>query len=134
MRLSDIRGERTFEVIAEIIEPIANIASDETSSEFFRREKLPEGVSAKDFLLKRAKKSIPSLLKGHKKDLIVILAALDGVDKDEYSESLNLLKLIRDVTELLTDEAFAELFISAQSEKENNASGSAPENTEGPKA
>lgn len=33
MKLSDIKGERTLEVIADIINPIANIAEDETASE-----------------------------------------------------------------------------------------------------
>ena len=45
MRLSDIKGERTLDVIAEIIEPIANIAEDEAAAELFRREKPPEGMS-----------------------------------------------------------------------------------------
>ena len=97
MKLSDIKGDRTLEVIAEIIDPIANIVEDDTASAMFRREKLPDGVTAKKFLLQRARKSLPVLLK--------------------------------DCTDLLTDETFSALFISAQSEKQ---SGSAPENTEAP--
>ena len=38
MRLSDIKGDRVFDVIADIIDPIANIASDETASALFKRE------------------------------------------------------------------------------------------------
>lgn len=48
MKLSDIKGDRTLEVIAEIIDPIANIVEDDTASAMFRREKLPEGVTAKN--------------------------------------------------------------------------------------
>ena len=127
MRLSDIQGERVFDVIADIIDPIANIAEDNDAASFFKREKLPDGVTAKDFLMQRARKTIPALLKGHKSDIIAILAAIDGVDANEYRNSLNLVKLMRDATELLTDEAFGELFISAQSE---TSSGSAQANTE----
>lgn len=126
MRLSDIQGDRVFDVIADIIDPVANIAQDDDAASFFRREKLPEDMTAKDFLMQRARKALPALLKGHKSDIIAILAAIEGVDANEYRSKLNLVKLMQDATELLTDEAFGELFISAQSEK---PSGSAQENT-----
>ena len=130
MRLSDIKGDRTLEVIAEIIDPIANIAEDEAASAMFKREKLPEGMTAKKFLMKRVRKSLPVLLKGHKADIIAILSAIEGVSAEEYAGALNLVKLVKDCTDLLTDEAFMELFISAQSE---NNSGSAQESIEAPK-
>ncbi len=128
MRLSDIQGERVFDVIADIIDPIANIAEDDAASALFKREKLPEGMTAKEFMTQRARKALPALLKGHKDDIISILAAIEGVSMDAYKGALNLVKLMRDATELLTDEAFGALFLSAQSGK---SSGSAQENTEG---
>lgn len=128
MRLSDIQGERVFDVIADIIDPIANIAEDEQASAMFRREKLPEGMTAKEFMTQRARKALPALLKGHKGDIIAILAAIEGVSEDAYRGALNLVKLMRDAAELLTDDAFTALFLSAQSGK---SSGSAQENTEG---
>ena len=130
MRLSDIKGDRTLEVIAEIIDPIANISEDEEASAMFKREKLPDGMTAKKFLMNRVRKSLPALLKGHKADIIAILSAIEGVSADEYAGALNLVKLVKDCTDLLTDEAFMELFISAQSETK---SGSAQEIIEAPK-
>ena len=127
MRLSDIKGDRVFDVIADIIDPIANIASDEIASALFKREKLPEGMTAKSFLLKRARKAVPALLKGHKSDIITVLSTIEGVSADDYRASLTLAKLMQDTAELLTDEAFGELFISAQS---GTSSGSAQENIE----
>ena len=127
MRLSDIKGDRVFDVIADIIDPIANIASDETASALFKREKLPECMTAKSFLLKRARKAVPALLKGHKNDIITVLSTIEGVSSDDYRASLTLAKLMKDTSELMTDEAFGELFISAQS---GNSSGSAQENIE----
>lgn len=129
MRLSDIKGDRTLEVIAEIIDPIANIAEDEAASAMFKREKLPEGMTANKFLMKRARKSLPVLLKGHKADIIAILSAIEGISAEEYSGTLNLVKLTKDCIDLLTDEVFMQLFISAQSE---NNSGSAQESIEAP--
>lgn len=127
MRLSDIKGDRVFDVIADIIDPISNIASDETASALFKREKLPEGMTAKSFLLKRARKAVPALLKGHKSDIITVLSTIEGVSADDYRASLTLAKLMKDTAELMTDEAFGELFISAQS---GTSSGSAQENIE----
>lgn len=127
MRLSDIKGERTLEVIAEITDPLCNIAEDAEATAMFRREKVPEGMNAKKFLVSRIRKGIPAMLKTHKGDIITILAAIEGVTKEEYAESLNLVRLTKDAIDLLTDEAFGELFMSAQTE---NTSGSVPENTE----
>ena len=128
MKLSDIQGERVFDVIADIIDPIANIAEDDAASALFKREKLPDGMTAKAFLIKRARKSLPALFKGHKGDIIAILSAIGGVSEEQYKSELNPIILMQDATELLSDEAFGVLFISAQSGK---SSGSAQENTEG---
>lgn len=126
MKLSDIQGDRVFDVIADIIDPIANIAEDEKASAMFRREKLPEGITAKQFVTQRVRKALPALLKDHKGDIIAILAAIEGVSADAYKDALNLVKLTRDTVELLSDDAFTAFFLSAQSE---NSSGSAQENT-----
>lgn len=131
MRLSDVKGERTLDVVADIIDPIANIAEDEVASELFTRKKLPEGMTPQKFLLQRARKAVPPLLKGHKKDVITILSTIEGTSPKAYTGALNLAKLFKDCVELLTDEAFEELFISAQNE---TTSGSAPESTEAPEA
>lgn len=128
MKLSDVKGERTLEVIAEIIDPIANIAEDEAAAAMFKPEKLPEGMDAKSFLTNRIRKSLPTLLRNHKSDIIAILSSIEGTSPEEYSSVLSLAKLIKDTIELLTDEAFAQLFISAQNE---NCSGSAQESIKG---
>ena len=128
MKLSDIKGERTLDVIADIVIPVANIAEDKEAAEMFSRKKAPKGEDPRAFLLSRIRRSLPSLLKGHKKDVIAILAAIEGVAPEVYAEGLDLMKLTSDCFELFTDEALIALFISAQSEKQ---SGSAPVNTTG---
>lgn len=126
MKLSDIKGERVLEVIADVIDPIANIAEDEAASAMFRREKLPEGMTARKFLMERARKAAPALLRGHKDDIITILAAISGVPPEEYAETMSIPKLLTDFIELMTDDCFGQLFISARSK---GLSGSAQENT-----
>lgn len=127
MRLSDIKGERAIEVIGELIDPIANIAEDKEASALFRREKLPEGIDAKAFVVYRLRKGLPVLLKNHKGDIVTILAAIEGVTPAEYAATLDLRKVVKDLTELLTDEEFMAFFTSEQSEK---PSGSVTANSE----
>lgn len=127
MKLSDVKGERTLDVIADIIDPIANIAADEEAAVLFRRERLPEGMTPTKFALKRIKRSLPVLIKNHKADIITILSTIEGVDPAQYSGALNMVKLIKDLSELIIDEMIISLFTSAQTE---SSSGSAPENIE----
>lgn len=110
MKLSDVRGERCIEVIADIIEPVASIAQDEEAAALFRREKCPEGMEPSEFVLRRVTASLPRLLRGHKADVVAVLAAIEGVTAEEYADGMTLASLVRDVAELLTDEEFAAFF------------------------
>ena len=130
MKLSDVKGERVFEVLADIIDPIANIAEDEQAAALFKKAKLPEGTTPDKFLLERARKAVPPLLRGHKNDIIAILAAIEGVEPETYKGTLNMFRLFKDCTSLLSDEAFSELFISAQ--RTGDTSGAAQETTTEP--
>lgn len=130
MKLSQVQGERTLDVIAEVIEPIANIAADKTAQALFSRKQLPEGMTPNEFLVKRLKENAPTLLKSHKADFIQIFAAIEGKTANEYSNELNLIKMINDLIELLTDEVFLSLFQSAQTKTGSASSGNARENTE----
>lgn len=113
MKLSDVKGERVYDVIAEIIEPIANIAADKETVKLFAA-KSADGATANELAISRIKKSLPHLLKNHKGDITAILAAIEGVPPAEYKENLTMPKLISGCFELLTDDCFTDLFPSAQ--------------------
>lgn len=105
MRLSEIRGERVFDVVADIIEPACNIAQDKDAASLFdRTEARPEGMEASEFVLARIKRAVPKLMRSHKDDLVAIMAAIDGVDPDEYRDSITMTKLLQGLYEILTDE------------------------------
>lgn len=106
MKLGDIKGDRCFDVVADLVGPVSNIALDTKSAELFKRKKVPEGKDTYVFFVERLKDGLPALLRDHKEDFISIMAALSGVDRGEYVESLNLAKLFADVFTLLTDEEF----------------------------
>lgn len=125
MKLSDVKGERTLDVIADLIEPIANIAQDKEVAEMFRRKAVPDGMEARDFFTQRLRKGMPVLLKGHKGDIIAILATIADQTPEEYAAGINLVKIIEDFTELVCDEAFIGFLASSKTEKADDAPGSA---------
>lgn len=130
MKLSDIKGDRVLDVIADIINPIANIVQDKDVAAMFKREAVPEGMEARDFFAKRMCKGLPVLLNGHKADIIAIMAAIEGVTPEQYAESLDFPKLFTDVMELVTDDAFLNFLSSSETGKDADAPGSASANFE----
>lgn len=106
VKLSEIRGERCIDVIADLILPISRIAKDPNAKEAFTPKKPPKGMDAQDFFMQRMTEVLPSLLKDHREDFIEIMATIEGTSPAEYAENLNLAKLIGDVVSLLTDDAF----------------------------
>lgn len=124
MKLSDIKGDRVLDVIADIIDPIANIVQDKDVAAMFKREAVPDGMDARDFFAKRMCKGLPVLLKGHKADIIAVMAAIDGVTPEQYAESLDFPKLFTDAMELVTDDAFLDFLSSPETGKGADAPGS----------
>ncbi len=110
MRLSEIKGERVFDVVADIVEPIVSIAEDEGAAAIFRPEEKPEGMDNWQFFLSRIKKNLPALVRGHKRELAAIMAAINDVTPSEYMEELTIPKLFEDLVELLTDQEFVSFF------------------------
>lgn len=129
-KLSEITMDQGLDIVADILAPIMNIAEDETAREFFTKENPQEGENAIQMALRRIKSSLPALIKKHKEDLIVIMAALNTQTVDEYKQSKGFMGLVKDVVSLANDEDLQGLFTSAESENISVPSGSAPENTE----
>lgn len=130
MKLSEIKGERTIEVVAELIEPIAVISQNQNARELFKRRKVPAGMTANEFFLQRVRATVPSLLTECKDEIITVLATIKGVSRREYAESMTLMSLTIDVMELLGDQEFLSFFSSASSTAEKESFGSQLENTE----
>lgn len=130
MKLSDIKGDRVLDVIADIIDPIANMVQDKDVAAMFGREAVPDGMEARDFFAKRMRKGLPVLLKSHKADIIAVMAAIEGVTPGQYAASLDFPKLFTDVMELVTDDAFLNFLSSPETGKGADAPGSASASSE----
>ena len=125
MKLSDIKGDRVLDVIADIIDPIANIVQDKDVAAMFKREAVPEGMDAREFFAGRMRKGLPVLLKGHKADIIAVMSAIEGVTPEQYAASLDLPKLFTDAMDLVTDDALLDFLSSSGTGKGADAPGAA---------
>ena len=108
MKLSEIKGERAVEVIADLIEPIANIATDKECADLFSVKPVKDEdkkVTARKHLVKK----VPALLKSHKQDVIKIIATLDGKSVND----MNVFSITAALIGFVQDEALIELFTSA---------------------
>lgn len=110
MKLSEVKGEKSVELLADIIPHITNIALDEEASAFFKRKAVPKGKTPREAFLERYRDALPTLLKNHSDDLISIVSAVEGRDKSEYLADLDMGKIMKVLLELITDDAFMTLF------------------------
>lgn len=128
MKLTDIKGERAMDVAAELITPIINIASDESAADLFRRRKLPDNMSLKEFALTRLRAGLPILLKTHKDDVVTILSLIKGETREEIIEKMTVISLVNDISDMMTDDLLRVFFSFAQMKE--TSSESVQKNTE----
>lgn len=120
MRLSDLHGEEAIEVLADIIEPLAYIFADKEISSLAQDGKTPPV------------KYISIALKNHKKEVIEIMARLEGKTVKEYEKTVNVFTLPIQILAIVNDDMFKSLFtLQNQTRNTSLASfGSAMGNTE----
>ena len=111
MKLSEIKGERALDVIADLMDPVMEIVSDAELKKYIDRENRLEAVKY--------------LLKNYKKQVITCMAILHEEDPDKYEPSLVTLPAM--LLELLNEPELATLFYSGGTV---TSSGSATETTE----
>ena len=110
-KISEIKGEDALDVLADLLDPMSEICTDEKVKELFKERKK---LNLATYILKK-----------HKKSILTILALLEGVKPDEYKPSLAVLPVL--VLQLLNDPDVIAVFRFAGS---GISSGSAMENTQ----
>ena len=116
MKLSDYKGEQAIDVLVELMEPATAIMADKEVARL-AQSKVP------------VIKIVKAAIKNHKKEVIEILAVLDGEDPKEYAEKMTVFTLPAKLLEVLNDPDMRNLF-SLQGQMTEASSTSATENTE----
>ena len=115
MKLREFENEQALDLLADIIEPIARIMAD---------KKVEKMVKAKKPVLVIAS----HILKNNKKDVIEIVATMNGADPATFK--FNTVTLLKDIVDIMSDPDIVSLFTSQSQMTDSVPSGSATENTE----
>ena len=114
MKLSEYKDEQALDLLADLIEPATEIIGDANV-----KNAVESGQKAK---------AVAVAIKNHKKAVIAILAALDGVPADEYH--CTVLTIPLKLIELFDDPDVVRLFSSAGQKEAPKPYGSHTENIE----
>ena len=116
-RLSDFRDEEALDVLCELIEPACEIMADEDVQKAFEKGSGVTMVQA-----------VKLIIKGHKRAVMEIMAALEGVPLEEFH--CNLLTLPMQVMQIVNDNDLRTFFTLQAQNGSLTDSGLATANTE----
>ena len=116
MKLSEYKNEDALELLADILDPLSDIMTD---GEFIRI--LQDGSTTKMAI-------IQYLLKNQSKQIIRILARMDGTPVEDFE--VNILSLTTKLLDVFNDKEMVDFFKSQGQMLAGETSGSATENTE----
>lgn len=95
-KIGDIQGEEALDVLAELLDPVAEISADKEIVDTFRAG--------------NRMGAIKMALKEHKTAVINALAILEGEEPDEYAKKIKLITLPAKLLEVLNDPDLTSLF------------------------
>lgn len=121
MKLSEVKGEKALDMLADLIEPVMEIIDDKEISEILKSRDKKKSESTKIILSKAVAKAI----KNHKDAVIRILATLDDVPVEKYE--CTIMSLPKKLLDILNDPAIFELF-TLQGQETPTSSGSVTAN------
>ena len=114
MKFDELKNEQAIEALADMFDPIVEIASD---------EKVKSAARSDNKIV-----MVKTILKNHARAVFELMAVSEGVPADEYE--CNMLTLPAKLMELFNRPEFGFLFPSQGQTEEKTYSGSATENTE----
>ena len=116
MKLSDYKGEKALDILADLIEPATEIFGDKAVS--------------KEFQSGKKLKAVKVAIKNHKKAVIELLAVLDGEDPKTYEERVTIFTVPMKLLQILNDPELLQAFSSQGQTGDATSSGSVSENIE----
>ena len=115
MKLSEYKGEEAVEVLADILTPAVEIFGD---------PEIQKSLRSGEAMVK----TISTIVKTHKKEVLEILAGLENTPVEEYECTIP--DILKKVFEIVNDEDLKAFFISLAKTDSAKSSGEDMENTE----
>ena len=113
MKFNELKNERAIEALADMFDPIVEIASD---------DEIKSAARSDNRVL-----MVKLILKNHARAIFELMAASEGIPVDEYE--CNMLTLPAKLIEMFNRPEFSFLFPSQGQKMEETSFGSATENT-----
>lgn len=110
----DVKGEEALDVFADMLEPLFTILSNEDVRKAYMEKNIMTAVKV--------------AIKNCKKDVIALLAVIDGEDPETYKPGV--FTIPNRLLAIFNNPDFRNLFILQAQTKDTDSSGSATENTE----
>lgn len=101
MKLSDIKGERALDVIADIVPAVVDLSKNENVAAVFNSR----GSGSREDAMDLVRGFVPALVRDERDKFVTIMSTIEGTTPEEYTENLTMAKLISDVMDILTDDA-----------------------------
>ena len=117
MKISDIKGEAALDAFVDMIDPAMEIMTDPEISAAYKNPKTTRA------------QLVGSIVKGHKKAVITIMAILDGKDPETYADEINIFTIPAKLMEIINDPEVRSLFHLQGQKQVVVSSGSATGNT-----
>lgn len=111
--LAEIKGDDAFDLVADMLEPAAEIMSDKKVKTAYYTKNTASAVKV--------------AIKGHKDAVRLILALLNEEDTKTYDPSVA--DIIKGAIEIFNDKALQDLFTLPDQKPEEDTSGSASESS-----
>ena len=116
-RLSEIKDEEALDLLANILTPVSEIAQDQDVKAVFSGK-----------TQKTVAEIVAQIIKAHKGAVMDIMAALEGVPREDYH--CNILTLPKQIMTVLNDPDLMAFFREQGQIDSSNGSGSVTENIE----
>lgn len=116
MKLSDFKGEKALDILADLIVPASEVFGDKEVLNAFQSGKRLNAVKL--------------AIKNHKTAVIEILAVLEGETPEEYAEKITIFTLPLKLLQILNDPELLQAFSLQGQAGDATSSGSASETIE----
>lgn len=116
MKLSEYKNEDALDLLADILDPLSEILIDPEVQQIVKDKSTTK------------MKAVQFLLKSHPKEIMQIMARLDGVPVEEYE--LNIITLPKKLLEIFNDKELVSFFRSQGQMMAGDNFGSVMANTE----
>lgn len=117
MKISDVKGERSFTISKEVLPYIVKFSENEHFKKVFDTSDLPKGdlpedkVKRGEAVMAKIADNLPDIIDSCRDNLVRYFALLEDVVPEKYMEDITVGKIYNGITDMFNDDVFRTFFI-----------------------